>query len=54
MMKFFIIPLLLLVSVYPLSYVKYVWSKKNYIGAVGMVFLTLMSIAFPAYLMFKR
>jgi hypothetical protein len=53
-MKILVIVILLISAVYPLSYVKYVWSKKNYIGALGMIFLTLMSIAFPAYIMFKR
>lgn len=53
-MKFFVLVLVLVISVYPLSYVRYVWSKKNYLGAVGMVFLTLMSVGVPAYLLFIR
>lgn len=53
-MKYFVIAFLLIVSVYPLGYIKYVWQKKNYFGAIGMVFLTLFSISFPAYLIIVR
>ncbi len=53
-MKYFILGLLLLVSVYPFSYVKYVWSKKNYLGALGMLILTLLSLAVPAILLLSR
>ena len=53
-MKYFVIVFLLLVSIYPLSYVRYVWSKKNYIGALGMVFITMLSFIFPVYLLFTR
>ncbi|NLA86187.1 MAG: hypothetical protein GX847_02670 [Clostridiales bacterium] len=53
-MKLLVITGLLVSAVYPLSYVKYVWQKKNYLGALGMLFLTFVSLAFPAYLVFRR
>ena len=53
-MNYLVIVLLLMASVYPFTYVKYVWSKKNYIGALGMVFITLVSVLFPAYVLLVR
>lgn len=53
-MKYFVIVFLLILSVYPFSYVKYVWQGKNYFGALGMGFITLVSILFPAYLLLIR
>lgn len=53
-MTYIIIALLLIVSVYPLSYVRYVWQKKNYAGAVAVLLLTLASIAAPACFLFSR
>ena len=54
MIKFFIIVLLLVASAYPFSYAIYVWRKKNYFGALGMVFLVLASIVTPAYILIVR
>jgi hypothetical protein len=45
---------LLLASVYPFSYARYNAGKKNYFGAVGMVFLALVAIGFPALLILTR
>ncbi len=53
-MSGFLIALLLLTSVYPFSYAGYVWRKKNYPGAIGMLVLTLTSLALPIYLLFRR
>ena len=53
-MKYITIVLLLIASVYPVSYAKYNFMKKNYLGAFGMIFLTLAAVAFPVYLLFTR
>jgi hypothetical protein len=53
-MKFILIPFLLIMAVYPLSYAKYNWKNKNRLGAVGMVLLVLASIVLPSILLFIR
>ncbi len=53
-MNFIIIPFLLIMAVYPISYAKYNWDHKNRLGAVGMILLTLASIALPAIILFTR
>jgi nitrate reductase gamma subunit len=52
--KYIATAILLIASVYPFSYAGYVWRKKNYLGALGMAFLSLLSVVYPAYLLFIR
>lgn len=53
-MNYIVILFLLIMAIYPLSYAKYNWKKKNKLGAVGMVLLVLASIVLPAFLLFIR
>ncbi|NMA24326.1 MAG: hypothetical protein GX936_01520 [Clostridiales bacterium] len=53
-MEYIVTAVLLAASIYPFSYVRYVWQKKNYTGAVGMLFMTLLSLSYAVYLLFAR
>jgi len=53
-MIFIILPALLILAVYPLSYAKYNWDHKNKLGAVGMILLTLISIVLPTIMLLTR
>lgn len=53
-MKYIVIPILLIVSIYPFSYARYNWNKKNKLGAVGSVLLAILVIVYPAVILFTR
>jgi hypothetical protein len=53
-MNFIIILILLVLSLHPLSYAKFNWSKKNKLGAVGSIFIAIAAVIFPAVLLFLR
>jgi hypothetical protein len=53
-MKYLTILLLLIASVYPFSYARYNFIKKNYLGAVGMALLALAAIVFPVIMILSR
>lgn len=53
-MKYAAIPLLLIVSIYPFSYAKYNWNKKNRPGAVGAVLIGISAVVYPSVLIFTR
>lgn len=53
-MKYLIIIFLIAASIYPFSYAKYVWSKKNYFGAIGVIFISLAAIIFPSIMILLR
>ena len=53
-MKYFVILLLLLLSINPISYAKYNWNKKNRLGAVGCILLVVLSVALPSILILAR
>jgi hypothetical protein len=48
------IGLLILLSLYPLSYAKYNWGKKQYLQAIGMVFIVMVMLALPVYVLLTR
>jgi len=47
-MLYLIIIFLLVVSFYTLTFAKYTWHKGNISGAIGVIFLALVSLVFPA------
>lgn len=53
-MKYLVIPLLLILSIYPLSFAGYNWRKKNKFGAFGMLLLVLAQIVLPGVLLLTR
>lgn len=53
-MKYLFIFLLLLTAVNPLSYAKYNWSRKNKLGAIGVILLALAAVIIPSVLLFLR
>ncbi|HEX9063324.1 MAG TPA: hypothetical protein VF941_24390 [Clostridia bacterium] len=53
-MKYLIIVLLIIVSIYPMSFARYNWSKKNRWGAVGAALLAAASVIYPVVLVFTR
>ncbi len=40
--------LLLIINIYTISYARYVWNKKNKLGAFGAIFLAVLSIMLPS------
>ena len=53
-MKYIIILLLLVLAIHPLSYAKYCWSKKNKLGALGVILIALLAIAAPSVLLIMQ
>ncbi|OPZ91518.1 MAG: hypothetical protein BWY74_01948 [Firmicutes bacterium ADurb.Bin419] len=53
-MKLIIILFLLIISIQPISYAKYNWSRNNKLGAVGTIFITLVGVVYPVVLLFSR
>jgi hypothetical protein len=53
-MKYVAILFLLIVSVYPLSYAKYNWSRNNKLGAIGSILLAVAAVIFPSVLLILR
>lgn len=49
-MKYVEIIFLIIISIYPFSYVGYNWSKKNKFGAIGVLLLSTAAIIFPSVL----
>ncbi len=53
-MKYIGILFLLIVSIHPFSYAKYNWSKKNRLGAIGVILLAVAAVVFPSVLLILR
>lgn len=53
-MKYVIIIIVTVISIYPFSYAKYNWGRKNRLGAVGCILLSVLSVVFPALLLLIR
>lgn len=53
-MKYLVVLILLIQSVYPINFARYNWKKKNKLGAVGAMLLAVSSIVVPAVLLFIR
>jgi len=53
-MRYTVILFLIVLSMYPLSYAKYNWDRKNKIGAAGMITLTIAAIVIPTIQLFLR
>lgn len=53
-MSYIIIPLLVLLSLRPLSCAKYNWNKKQYLQAVGMVVIVMAMLIFPVFALIAR
>lgn len=53
-MKYILLFFLLILSIYPLSYAKYNWDKKNKSGAVGCVFLAVAAVVMPSVILWVR
>ena len=51
-MTFIDIAIVLLLSLYPLSYAKYNWRKKQRFQAVGMVLAVIAMLALAVYVLF--
>jgi hypothetical protein len=49
-----LIALLILLSLYPLSYAKYNWGKKQYLQSIGMLFIVMVMLGLPIYVLFTR
>ena len=53
-MNYIIIALLIVFSVNPLSYAKFNWGKKQYFQSIGVVFMTMVMVGLPIYVMLSR
>ncbi|KPU44804.1 hypothetical protein OXPF_18900 [Oxobacter pfennigii] len=53
-MIYIVIPILLIISINPLSYAKYNWDKKNKFAAFGCVLLTVIMFILPLYVIITR
>lgn len=53
-MKILTILFLLIISIKPLSYAKYNWSRNNKLGAVGTIFIALVGVVYPIVLLYLR
>lgn len=53
-MKYIVILCLLIISVYPFSYAKYNWDRKNKLGAVGSILIAVFMIIYPSIIILKR
>jgi hypothetical protein len=53
-MKYLIIIVLLIISIQPLSYAKYNWGKRNWLGAVGAILIALAAVVFPSAMLILR
>lgn len=52
-MKYLLVGLLLIASIYPLSYAKYEWDKKNKFPAIGSILLVAASLVISIMQMWK-
>lgn len=46
-MRYWLIPFILIVELYPLSYAKYNWDKNNRLGAAGAALIAVAAVVFP-------
>ncbi len=53
-MKYLGVIFLIFLSIYPLSFARYSWRKKNRLGAASVILLAAASVIYPAVLMFTR
>ena len=53
-MKYVPILFLLAISIYPISYAKYNWDRKNKFGAIGSFLIALASVILPSVLILTR
>jgi len=53
-MRYIIMLFLIIISIYPLSYAKYNWDRKNKLVAIGTIILTMAAIAVPSILLLFR
>ncbi|HPM00037.1 MAG TPA: hypothetical protein PLS45_09150 [Bacillota bacterium] len=53
-MTYIVILFLIILSIYPLSYAKYNWDRKNKLGAIGTIILAMAAIAVPSILLLFR
>lgn len=51
---YIIIALLILLSIKPLSFAKFNWRKKQYLGAIGMILIVLLMMGLPIYVLLTR
>lgn len=49
-MKYILLVILFVISVYPFSYARYNWNNKNKLGAVGAAVVGIAAIVYPAIL----
>jgi len=45
---------LIILSIYPLSYAKYNWDRKNRLGAAGTILLAISAVVVPSILLLFR
>jgi hypothetical protein len=53
-MKYVIVIILMIISIYPFSYARYNWNKKNKLGAVGSILIGIAAIVYPTVLILTR
>jgi hypothetical protein len=52
-MNYFLVLILILIAIRPLSYAKYNWDRKNRFQAFGVVLLVLLSVVLPIMILWK-
>ncbi|MCX7749474.1 MAG: hypothetical protein N2645_21665 [Clostridia bacterium] len=53
-MKYFVIAVLLLTAYYEFTFSRALWRKKNHGGAVGIMIITLLSVAIPIMIIYRE
>lgn len=53
-MLYWVLPFLLCMAFYPLSYAKYNWNRRNKFGALGIILLVILSVLLPVLILSRR